>query len=211
MSTQGNRTSDPGVEILSAEPRFPSSEVGPYRRADYRRLPEELRCELISGCFYRLPSPRPLHQIVVAVLWRFLDDIALANGGQAIVAPVGITLAKDTVVEPDVVYLSRRLSPAEVHGGLKGIPDLVIEVVSPSTSRRDRVMKRALFAAAGVPEYWIVDPRSHIIETLVRRDGGFTSVLAAGAGGAIRRSARLPEIALDTRQLWRQVDLRLAP
>ncbi len=190
------------VEMLSEIPLFPSDTIGPYRRADYLSLPDEPRCELIYGRFYVMTSPRPIHQIVGSVLWRWLDDLALARGGQAFMAPLDITLADHSVVQPDVLYRSRKASPAE------GIPDLLIEVLSPSGVRRDRNLKLRLYAETGVPEYWIVDPAEREIDFLIRRGEHFEVVTPEDN---LYRSPRLPEIVLDLAELWHQVDLRTAP
>ena len=196
------------VEMLSEVPLFPSSSTGPYRRADYMSLPDEPRCELIYGRFYLMTSPVPIHQIVGSVLWRWLDDLALARGGQAFMAPLDITLAEHSVVQPDVLYRARKASPAELKRGLAGVPYLVIEVLSPSGVRRDRNLKLRLYAETGVPEYWIVDPAEREIDFLIRRGEHFEVVTPQDN---LYRSPRLPEIVLDLAELWHQVDLRTAP
>jgi Uma2 family endonuclease len=201
------KTSEVAVEILAEIPLFPSSTVGPYRHADYLGLPEEPRCELIYGRFYLVAPPRPLHQIVGLVLWRWLDDVALARGGQALAAPVGITLTDHSVVQPDVIYLARRATPAEIREEITGVPDLLIEVLSPGSVRRDRGLKLRLYAETGVPEYWIVAPTERHVDFLVNRGGRFELVVPAGD---IYRSPTLPDITLDLAELWRQVDLRTA-
>jgi len=196
------------VEMLSEVPPFPSSSIGPYRRADYMSLPDEPRCELIYGRFYLMTSPVPLHQIVALVLSRWLDDLALASGGQAFIAPLDVTLADHSVVQPDVLYRARKASPTELRSGLAGIPDLAIEVLSPSGVRRDRNLKLRLYAETGVPEYWIVDPGERQIDFLIQRGGHFEVVTPEDD---LYRSPRLPEIVLDLAELWHQVDLRTAP
>jgi len=196
------------VEMLDEIPLFPSSSIGPYRRADYISLPDEPRCELIYGRFYLMTSPVPIHQIVAFVLLRWLDDLALPRGGQAFMAPLDITLADHSIVQPDVLYRARKASPAELERGLAGVPDLLIEVLSPSGVRRDRNLKLRLYAETGVPEYWIVDPGERQIDFLIQRGGHFEVVTPEGN---LYRSPRLPEIALDLAELWHQVDLRTAP
>jgi Uma2 family endonuclease len=201
------KTPEVAVEILAEIPLFPSSKVGPYRRDDYLALPDEPRCELLYGRFYLVAPPRPLHQIVGLLLWRWLDDIALACGGQALAAPVGITLADHSVVEPDVVYLARRATPEEIRGEIAGVPDLLVEVLSPGSVRRDRGLKLRLYADAGVPEYWIVAPTERHVDFLVNRGGRFELVVPEGN---LYRSPALSGVTLDLADLWRQVDLRTA-
>ncbi|HEV7517367.1 MAG TPA: Uma2 family endonuclease [Thermoanaerobaculia bacterium] len=195
------------VQALAESPISPTSTLGPYRRVDYGRLPDEPRCELIYGRFYLSPSPRPLHQIVAQLLWRRLDDIAVRIGGIAFMAPLDTILADHTVVQPDLLYISpQRISI--VGKGIEGAPDLVVEVLSPGTARRDRSEKLRAYAELGVREYWMADWAEHQIEFLVNRDGQFQVALPLDG---IYRSAVLPEIELDLADFWQAVESRIPP
>jgi Uma2 family endonuclease len=194
------------VALLKDPPLAPSEGLGPYRRRDYEALPAEPRCELIFGRFYLSPSPTVLHQIVVSLLWLRLHHIALEAGGIALFAPLDVGLADHSVVQPDVLYFSAARRKA-VGERIEGAPDLVVEVLSPGTVRRDRGEKLSLYAQLGIREYWIVDPAERQIEFLVLRDGRFTVVLPAGV---VYRSEALPEIRLDLAAFWRDVEERLA-
>jgi Uma2 family endonuclease len=196
-----------GVEILTDAPLTPSSELGPYRMADYLALPDEPRCELLYGRFYLLNAPRTLHQVVSFLIHRFLDDLAVALGGFTLASPVDVVLADHSVVQPDVIYMTperRRthLGPLRITGA----PDLVVEVLSPGTVRRDHGEKLRLYAESGVREYWLVDSEIRQIEFLVNCDGRFTVALPFAE---VYRSEALPEIALDLAELWRQAELRI--
>jgi Uma2 family endonuclease len=193
------------VALLNEPPLALPSELGPYRRADYEGLADEPRCELILGRFYVSPSPSTLHQVAVAALWRLLDPIARAAGGMALFAPLDVTLADHSVVLPDLIYVSaaRRHILRE---RVEGAPDLLVEVLSPGTARRDRGEKLALYAASGIREYWIVDSGERQIELLVNEAGRF--VVALPAGGEYR-SQVLAEIRLDLAAFWGEVALRL--
>ncbi|HVT61302.1 MAG TPA: Uma2 family endonuclease [Thermoanaerobaculia bacterium] len=194
------------VEAAPAEtPLSPSSELGPYRTADYFALPDEPRCELLYGRIYVSPSPGVPHQVVAAVLFRLLDDIAGQSGGWAGIAPLDIVLADHSVVQPDVVYLTREHRSA-VKKRIAGIPDLLVEVLSPGSIRRDRTEKLRLYAESGIREYWLVDPPAQQIEFLVNRSGRFEVALPLDG---IYRSPVLSEITLDLAELWRQVGRRL--
>lgn len=154
------------VALLSEEPLTPPAEPGPYRRADYFALPDEPRCELIYGRIFMSPSRSPRHQVVVLTLAVRLREISRSLGGLLLVAPIDVALAEHSVVQPDLVYL-RPESRALVGERVEGAPELLVEVLSPGTARRDRVQKLGLYAAAGVKEYWVVDPREKQIESLV--------------------------------------------
>lgn len=194
------------VALLTEVPLTPVTELGPYRRQDYEGLPDETRCELLYGRLYMSPSPNPRHQVVVAAVWAALHQIARATGGIAFVAPLDVILADHSVVQPDVIYLTAE-SREIVGERLEGAPDLVVEVLSVGTSRRDRGDKLGLYAETGIREYWIVDPAERQIEFLINEGGRFVVALPAGAE---YRSQALPEVHLDLLVFWREVDETLA-
>jgi Uma2 family endonuclease len=197
------------VALLEDTPLVPLPELGPYRRADYEALPDEPRCELIRGRFYLSPAPTPLHQIVLLLLAGHFLEIAEASGGLAAVAPLDVPLASHSVVQPDVVYLTAARRKI-VGKRLEGVPDLVIEVLSPATSRRDRGEKLALYAESGesgVREYWIVDPEARQIEFLVNDGGHFVVTMPSGAE---YRSPGIREVWLDLATFWQRVAAMLA-
>jgi len=135
-----------------------------YTVQDYLSWPDDVRCELIHGQVYDMtPAPSLDHQEVVGALYAALREESSrgrhGGGGpcQVFVAPVDVVLSRDTVVQPDVVVVC---DPAKTvdRQRVQGAPDLVVEVLSPSTSLKDRREKRVLYEAYGVPEYLIVDP-----------------------------------------------------
>jgi len=190
------------VEMLRQSPVSPASELGPFRKRDYLELPDEPRCELILGRIYVTPSPTFRHQAVAGLLWRQLHEVAERTSGAAAIAPLDVTLADHSVVQPDVIYVSAsRL--AIVGDRIEGAPDLLVEVLSPGTSRRDRNEKLKLYAESGVREYWIVDSIERQIEFLVNDSGTFHVALPVDDR---YRSAALPEVELDLGELWRQLD-----
>jgi Uma2 family endonuclease len=173
--------------------------------ADYDRLPDEPRCELVFGRFHVSPSPSPRHQIVVQVLWRHFDRIAEAAGGIIFMAPLDVELADHSVVQPDLLYVSA--SRLELVGNrVEGAPDLVVEILSPGTARYDRGRKLQLYALYGIEEYWLVDHERRQIDFLTKEAGGFVAVPAVAGR---YQSARIPEIHLDLSDLWKQVDAML--
>ncbi|MBV8200657.1 MAG: Uma2 family endonuclease, partial [Acidobacteria bacterium] len=189
------------VALLEDTPLVAPKELGPYRREDYEALPDEPRCELIRGRFYLIPSPSMLHQIVLLSLARHFLDIADAAGGLAAMAPVDVPLASHSVVQPDLIYLTaahRRI----VGLRLQGVPDLVIEVLSPGTARRDRRDKLSLYAESVAREYWIVDPQARQIEFLVNEGGRFVVSVPSASE---YRSAAIPEVRLDLAAFWHRV------
>ena len=190
------------IEMLHESPLSPSSELGPLRKRDYLALPDQPRCELIRGRIYVMASPTYRHQAAIGLLWRRLTDIADRSGGAAAFAPLDVTLADHSVVQPDVIYISpSRLSVIEER--IEGAPDLLVEVLSPSTARLDRGEKLKLYADSGIREYWLVDHAACSIEFLVNHAGRFQVALPVDDR---YQSAELPELELDVAELWRELD-----
>ncbi len=127
---------------------------------DVDALPEEERAEIIDGQIFLFASPKVVHQKLVMKLGSKLDAYIAGRGGpcQVFAAPLDVYLNNDsrTRVEPDVFVIC---DPSKVHeDACYGAPDLVIEVVSMSTKRRDYGLKMLKYRTAGVREYWVVDP-----------------------------------------------------
>ncbi len=195
------------VTLLEQPPPTVPRRPGPYRRADYAALPDEPRCELIYGRFYLSPSPVRLHQFLVMRIWRILDDVAEVVDGEALVAPMDVHLADHTVAQPDVLYVSPERREI-LQDWIEGAPDLVVEVLSPSTARMDRLLKLNRYAEAGVREYWLVDPAARTIEFYVN-DGEHFAVHAQDGGSW--RSPAVSGIELDIDGFWVAVERKFGP
>jgi Uma2 family endonuclease len=193
------------VEILKESPLSALSTLGPYRHADYLALLDEPRCELIFGRFYEAPTPHVLHQFVVLLLLMRLEAIAGQLGGLVLTSPIDVQLGEHSTVQPDILYLTPD-HKGRARKTVEGPPDLIVEIISAGTARRDRGEKLRLYAEAGVREYWIVDPAAREISFLVNRGGRFEVALALDA---CYRSELIPEITLDLADLWRELDSRL--
>jgi len=139
--------------------------------------PEHRRYELIDGVPLLMASPTPAHQLISAEL-SFLFCNYLQGKECRLIHPVDTVLSygkgKDTYFIPDLIVLCSRNKIKR--NGIFGAPNLVIEILTPSTSSRDRVEKRYKYEEAGVKEYWIVDPRNKSIEvSLLQENGKFIS------------------------------------
>ncbi|MBI4864199.1 MAG: Uma2 family endonuclease [Candidatus Riflebacteria bacterium] len=164
---------------------MPQAQAVHLTHADYVELPDDgRRYEIIRGKLYVSPSPFSVHQIVLATLYdivkRFVRDRSL---GKVLFAPLDVILADDSVVQPDLIFISGARSPAIVGRWIHGAPDLVVEVLSKSTSRKDRLVKRQLYADYGVKEYWLVDMDAMSVTILgLRRRQRAYATLASGTG-----------------------------
>lgn len=128
----------------------------PLTRADLDRMPDDdgHRYELIDGALVVTPAPAWRHQRGVLRLARQLEDACHA-GLQVFVAPLDVSLADDTVLQPDV--LVARTADLGIRD-LPAAPVLAVEVLSPSTRHIDLDLKRACYQRAGCPSYWVLDP-----------------------------------------------------
>jgi len=185
----------------------PYSDIGPYRAADYWELPESEPCELIQGRFIMSPSPVPLHQALVVLLSELLLGAARRSGGIAFCAPMDVVLTDDTILQPDLLYIAKGRKNLVGQRNITGPPDLVVEILSPRTARRDRLAKLDLYAKHGVAEYWIVDPATQLFEFLVNEEGRYVVISPVNDQ---YQSPRLPEVTLRLAEFWREVDQRLA-
>ena len=156
--------------------------------ADYLQLSDGKRYELIQGQFWLMAGAGMLHQRAVGGLFLQLATQLKGKSCRVFIAPFDVRLAEayDTdgfesnVVQPDVLITCDRKK--ETPTGLKGTPEVTIEVISPNGSGRDLVVKRRLYERAGVPEYWAFDPEGRVLHIHRLVDGKFAyeSVIARG-------------------------------
>lgn len=133
---------------------------GTYTLDDYYALPDDLRVELIDGVFFVMNSPTTIHQLIGGYIYsKFVSHVA-QNQGTCVpfISPVDVQLDRDnrTMLEPDVVIVCNR--DIIIRRCIYGAPDLVIEVLSPSTRRKDMIIKLNKYMNAGVREFWLIDP-----------------------------------------------------
>lgn len=134
---------------------------------DLLALPDDgLRHELIDGEHVVSPSPAPQHQLILGnlhyLIRGFLNERRI---GIVMTAPLDVVFSKHDVVEPDLVYFSmERYRQVVGEKNAQGAPDVVVEIVSPWSRRRDEVIKRRLYERWGVGEYWVVDPELETIK-----------------------------------------------
>jgi Uma2 family endonuclease len=157
---------------------------------DFVKFPDDgLRHELIDGEHYVTPSPNTKHQRVsinlTVLIGSWLERTAI---GQLCHAPFDVVFSHYDVVEPDLLYLSNaRAADALTPKHVRGVPELVIEIESPGTRKRDETIKRRLYERCGVSEYWVVDPELSVIR-VYRREGegyGRPQELSAEAGDVL--------------------------
>jgi Uma2 family endonuclease len=172
---------------------------------DYKLLPEDKRYEIVEGELFVTPAPSVRHQsILVRLILRLATFVEAGNCGKVLPAPTDVILANENVVQPDLLFVGRdRQDIIDPGGGVHGAPDLVVEILSPSTASRDQVIKRKLYGRYGVREYWIVDPVTESIEVLVPGQGGLQTWRVFAAGTWLT-SPLLPELSLFVDDIFAQ-------
>ena len=197
MSAVAASTSSGASAIASSD--WP--EQGQWTYEDYCRLPDDgWRYEVIRGALYMAPAPKPKHQFSLGQLHlafrRFIDPRRL---GAVLFAPIDVKLpGLASPVQPDLLFLREEHLDRIREECVDGVPDLIVEVLSPSNWIVDRREKYEVYAAAGVEEYWIVDPKERTIEVFVLEGESYTLCDRKGPGETIgSRLLQGLEIAID--------------
>lgn len=151
------------------------------------RLPEtNTPTELWDGELVMSPSPRPSHQQIVGDFFMLLKSFAVSRQiGQVFASPCDVVFSQRRVVQPDVLFVARANGHI-VQDHIRGVPDLVAEVISEGSWRRDRVEKKNLYEQFGVREYWIIDPEAETIEVFHLTKGAYQLHSRAEAGQTAR-------------------------
>jgi len=168
---------------------------------EYYRLDDDQRYEIIDGNLLMAPSPDMWHQ-------DWLNEINLLATpfvkqrklGRTFIAPFDVVLDAENTVQPDFVFVATANLDIIKPRAIFGTPDLLIELISPSSVRRDRYDKKDLYARFGVKEYWIGDPANQSLEILTLKDGHYELHCAAETSGKLN-SIVLPELEFDLAQI----------
>ena len=194
----------PMIVATTPTPSAPAAELswpppqGRWTYADYARLPQNgMRYEVIEGALCLSPAPRPRHQRAIGSLYfRLRAYLESRPVGEVFVSPVDVrfpSLADS--VQPDLVFIAAGRSDLVTERWIEGVPDLLVEVLSPGNPEHDRRTKFDVYARAGVREYWVVDPDARMIEVNVLRGRAYALVAAFGADEQVR-SEVLPDLVL---------------
>lgn len=178
------------------------TKTGEFSYADYLRWPENERWQLLDGHAYAMAPPNINHQRAVFELGAQIRNQLIGHRCQGLVAPVGVRLPTHeeadaetrTVFEPDLVVVC---DPAKIDTrGIRGAPDFIIEVLSPSTSSFDQIEKRLCYERAGVRELWLIDIPAGVLTAYRHNGSEFAPPEIRRADGALAVSA-IPGMTLD--------------
>lgn len=174
---------------------------------DYKSLPESetKRYELLKGELVMVPSPTFDHQRISRnlqlLLWEFVRERSL---GEVLDAPMDVVFGEGKereITQPDIFFVSKERKGIISEQEIRGAPDLIIEIISPATEKRDRGYKRTLYAHFGVKEYWLVDPNRKMVEVLTLEEKGFEQSGLYGEKEAVV-SPLLEDLNIDLKQVF---------
>ena len=174
---------------------------------DFVLFPDDgKRHELVDGEHYVTPSPNTRHQQIsgdlFALIWTYLEAHPV---GRVFHAPYDVVFSDCDVVAPDLLYVSNeRAAEVVTAQHVQGVPDVVVEIASPGTRKRDETIKRPLYERAGVSEYWIVDPETDVVRLYRRTREGFDRAMELSReAGDVLATPLMPGLALPLTRLLR--------
>lgn len=129
----------------------------------FESLPEGTLCQVINNQLIMSPAPTSQHQRILKTIAFELDQFVKSQKlGEVLFAPVDVYLDEKNIYQPDIVFVSREKLHI-IQSKIKGVPDMVIEILSKGSEKLDKIEKKAVYEKCGVKEYWIVDPLSKAV------------------------------------------------
>ena len=170
---------------------------------EFRQLPDDgKRYELIGGEVYMAPAPSTRHQLTqINLSSRLFQYLASNPVGIVMTAPLDVRLCEDIALQPDVVFVSKGRMDVIREDFIDGAPDLVVEILSPSTAKHDRATKLRIYSEAGVPHVWYLDGYAKTVEQL-KLQGKKYLVDAVFAGDQVLTSELFPDWELPLEKLF---------
>ena len=173
-----------------------------YTYKDYLQIEDEKRYEVMEGGLIMVPAPLTIHQRISrnieVILCNFVKEKRL---GEVLYAPTDVVLSEDVVVQPDILFISKERLNIIEEAAIMGSPDLIVEVVSPSSASYDTIEKRGVYEKYGVKEYWLVFPQEKAIEVLTLENSIYREFCKASKTGVIR-SKVLNGLAMDLTDIF---------
>ena len=168
---------------------------------EYALIPDDgRRHEVIDGEHIVNPAPNLDHQrLSRKIQFQLYAQIELQGLGEVFDAPCDLQLSQWDIVQPDLVVILKHKQAIITRSRVRGAPDLVVEIMSPSSEHNDRVRKLELYRKSAVPEYWVVDPGQHVIEQYILRDDTYDLI---GRHADSITLHILAEVHVNLREVW---------
>lgn len=169
---------------------------------DYANLPDDgTRYELSDGTLELMtPAPSPKHQMISNKLQNLLTT-SCESDYYIFTSPIDLILSQKEVRQPDLVMVHRSKISIITQRGIEGAPDLVAEIISPHSVRRDRYSKRIVYAQYGIPEYWLIDPANQALEQFLLTEANKYELAMLYELEDTVRSERLPCVSFTMKQI----------
>lgn len=172
---------------------------------DYVLIPEDgQRHEILDGEHYVTPAPTLGHQDAAGALCSILRPFVRRHRlGRMFIAPVDVVFSKNDVAQPDLVFISNERAGILTKPNIQGAPDLVVEILSPSTRRKDEDVKGPLYEHFGVREYWMVDPEVRRVSVFRHNGSGFDPAVELSAeDGDVLATPLLPGLEIRVGEIF---------
>ncbi len=196
-----------GSTVQEKERNYKAEVKKGYTYQDYLELPDEpgYRFEILEGELIKEPSPNVMHQRASRRLQRILEDYfwTIDPAGEIFDAPLDVTFQDTTVVQPDLFYVSGKQGQIIKDARIDGSPTLVVEIISPSTSRKDRLKKLQIYQRAQVQHYWLVNPDEKTLECFSLREGVY-SLVATGLDDDVVAHPDFSGLSVELELLWQR-------
>ena len=175
----------------------------PFTYHEYMLFPKDRnRHEIIEGKLFVTPSPKFLHQKISYRLSLLLGNHIERHGlGILLTAPMDVVLSLHNIVQPDLLFIAKGREKIITEDNIRGAPDLIIEIVSPTSASEDRIHKRQVYSRYGVRHYWIVDSDSESLEAY-RLTGRRYRAVGKYSGADTFQSALFPSLSVRVAELW---------
>jgi len=161
----------------------------PLTYEDYLTFPDNdgIRKEIIEGELFMSPAPSIIHQRILRKLSFIINEYVNKNDlGEIFFAPCDIIFSNINIVQPDLIFISKENYQILTDLNIQGAPDLLVEILSPSTKENDRIFKKHIYEKFGVKEYWIVDPESETVEIWEMKNTKFQLAVKASKNQLIK-------------------------
>lgn len=183
-------------------------ETKPVKKLTYQEyldIPEEpgYRFEILDGMLIKEPSPNVMHQRASRKLQRILEDYfwEVDSEGEIFNAPLDVTPLDYNVIQPDIFYVTGEQQLIVKDTRIDGAPELIVEILSPSSRRKDRLQKMQIYQRAKVKHYWLVDPQEKTLECFAWHDGVY-ALVASGMDEDVVEHPNFAGLSIKLKSLW---------
>jgi Uma2 family endonuclease len=200
------------VQVADNKPEMLSTKKKRYTYKDYQELPEGAPYQLINGDLVMTPAPNTYHQRISKRLERELLKLEERGAGEVLHAPTDVYFSDTETYQPDILFISKERLAIIGEQRIEGAPDLIMEILSPSTAYYDLKAKMRVYENSGVREYWVIDPMEKSIEIYQNKEGSFLlaekAILGSKSGKGSVSSRLFDPLKIDLKAVFNQPDIR---